>query len=98
MQLRDIALPTATATHVIGICTLAYFASAQLVGLSGRLAWWAGMSRGDAVMLAIILGFVYLLLLLLWAFSRERRLHAWLLLGGLSVLATAALLIVQGQP
>lgn len=98
MLLRSAVQPVATFLHVVGICALAYFASVQLVSLSGLLAWWVGMSRGDAVMLAIMLGFVYLLLLLLWAFSRERRRSAWLALGGLSLLATMAPLIASGQP
>ena len=98
MHLRNVVQPAATASHVVGLCALAYFASAQLVGLSGLLAWWAGMRQGDAVMLAIMLGFIYLLVLLLWAFSRERRRNAWLLLGGLSLLAWAMPLLLQGQP
>jgi hypothetical protein len=55
------------------------------------------MSQGDAVMLAIMFGFIYLLVLLLWAFSRERRRNAWLLLSGLSLLAWATPLLLQGQ-
>lgn len=97
MHLRDVIQPAVTATHVVGLCALAYFASAQLVGLSGLLAWWAGMTQGDAVMLAIMLGFIYLLLLLLWGFSRERRRNAWLLLGGLSLLTWGTPLLLQGQ-
>ncbi|WP_397377894.1 hypothetical protein [Pseudomonas sp.] len=42
MHLRDVIQPAATASHVIGLCALAYFASAQLVGLSGLLACWPG--------------------------------------------------------
>ncbi|MCE5364371.1 hypothetical protein [Pseudomonas anguilliseptica] len=94
MHLRDVIQPAATASHVVGLCALAYFASAQLVGL---LAWWGGMSQGDAVMLAIMLGFIYLLLLLLLGFSRERRRNAWLLLGGLSLLAWGTPLLLQVQ-
>ena len=91
MHLRDVIQPAATATHVVGLC-------AQLVGLSGLLAWWAGMSQGDAVMLALMLGFIYLLVLLLWGFSCERRRNAWLLLGGLSLLAWGTPLLLQGHP
>ena len=97
MHLRDVIQPAATASHVVGLCALAYFTSAQLVGLSGLLAWWAGMSQGDAVMLALMLGFIYLLVLLLWGFSRERRRNAWLLLGGLSLLAWGTPLLLQVQ-
>ncbi|MBN9426723.1 MAG: iron transporter [Burkholderiales bacterium] len=84
----------ASLSHVVAACGVSYFASTQLVTLTGLLAYAAGMARADAVMLSAMLGFLYLWLILMWAFSRRRAAQTWLLLGVLSVaslLANAAM-------
>ena len=87
----------ALALHVVSACGLAYYASATLVTLTSQLAHRAGMARADAVMLAAMLGFVYLWLILLWAFSRQRVRGTWGFLAGLGSLAAVAAHLLGGR-
>lgn len=79
-----------TSLRVVAACALAYFSSARLVALTSQLAHRIGMTRADAVMLAVMLGFGYLWLILIWAFSRERIIGTWVFLGVLTMLAALA--------
>ncbi|MFT3811942.1 MAG: hypothetical protein QM740_01060 [Acidovorax sp.] len=76
--------------HAIGICLLAYQASAWLVEASGMLLHRLGMAQADAVMAASMAGFVYLWAMALWAFSRHGAMRAWLCMAGLAGLAFLA--------
>ena len=76
--------------HVVALCVLAYVASARLVDLTGMLVHRAGMAWADAVLIASMAGFLVMLLILLWAFSRRSALHGWLGVGGLAGLAALA--------
>ena len=62
-----VAVRTLVAT--VGAYVVAYFLTAALAGLGGRL----GMSRVDAIILASSLGLIVLPVVSIWAFA-ERRL------------------------
>ena len=53
-----------------------------------------GMARGDAVMAAVMLGFVQFWLILLWAFSRRSVLRTWTALAALALAALLALAVL----
>lgn len=80
--------------HVVAACALAYFASARWVDLNGVILHRLGMARGDAVMAAVMLGFVQFWLILLWAFSRRSVLRTWTALAALALAALLALAVL----
>ncbi|MFT3720535.1 hypothetical protein [Pseudorhodoferax sp.] len=84
--------------HAVAICLLAYLASARLVDVTGIVLRRAGMTFPDAVMAASMAGFLYLLLILLWAFSRRGVLRTWLCAGGLAGLALLGAWMLGGKP
>tara|TARA_R110002033_G_scaffold122627_1_gene165217 strand:- start:7053 stop:7400 length:348 start_codon:yes stop_codon:yes gene_type:complete len=69
---------TGMAAHSIAICLLCYLSSAQLVNTTGALLYHMGMQWTDAVVVTSMLGFIYLVLILLWAFSRNGVPQTWL--------------------
>lgn len=62
---------TGMVAHSIAICLLCYLSSTQLVNITGALLYHMGMAWSDAVVVTSMLGFIYLMLILLWAFSRN---------------------------
>ncbi|MFT3757598.1 hypothetical protein [Thauera sp.] len=92
------ALKAAAMTaHAVAICLLAYVASARLADLTGVLLHRLGMAWTDAVLNASMLGFLYLLIILLWAFSRRSVLRTWLGAGGLAAAAVLAAWMLGGK-
>jgi hypothetical protein len=77
--------------HVAAICVLAYDTSARLVDLTGVCLYQLGLAWSDAVVVTSMLGFLFLLAILLWAFSRRSILRTWLHVGALA----AVTLLVQ---
>ncbi|MCB2383314.1 hypothetical protein KV201_14140 [Shewanella sp. SR1] len=69
---------TGMVAHSIAICLLCYLSSGQLVNTTGALLYHMGMPWTDAVVVTSMLGFIYLVLILLWAFSRNGVLRTWL--------------------
>lgn len=69
---------TGMVAHSIAICLLCYLSSGQLVNTTGALLYHMGMQWTDAVVVTSMLGFIYLVLILLWAFSRNGVLRTWL--------------------
>ncbi|MFT3799684.1 MAG: hypothetical protein QM766_00560 [Burkholderiaceae bacterium] len=84
--------------HAVAICLLSYLASARLIDVTGMLLRRAGMTFPDAVMAASMAGFLYLLLILLWVFSRRGLLRTWLCAGGLAGMALLATWMLGGKP
>lgn len=82
--------------HAVALCLLCYAASVYLVDVTGILMSRAGMWWIDAVFAASMLGFLYLLVILLWAFSRRGVLRAWLSVGALTALAACAAWLLTG--
>lgn len=76
--------------HAIAICLLAYLASSRLVDVTGVLLHRMGMKDTDAVMAASMAGFLYLWVILMWAFAQRSIARAWLSVGGLAGAAMAA--------
>lgn len=76
--------------HVLAICLLCYMSSWQLVSVTGSVLFHLGMAWIDAVIVASMLGFIYLPIILIWAFSRANVLITWIntaIFAGGSVLA-----------
>lgn len=72
----------------LALCVACYWTTEQWIALTSCLAYLAGLSRANSVMLAAMLGFVYLWLLLLWAFAEHRVRRQCMTLAGLWLLAT----------
>lgn len=72
------------ACHVVGMCVLAYDTSARLVDLTGVCLYRLGLAWTDAVVASIVVGFLYLLAILLWAFSRRGIFRTWLSVAALA--------------
>ncbi|WP_341645516.1 hypothetical protein [Thauera sp. SDU_THAU2] len=83
--------------HAVAICLLAYVASARLTDATGVLLHRAGMAWTDAVLSASMAGFLYLLIVLLWAFSRRGVLRTWVSVGGLSAAAVLVMWMLEGK-
>ena len=83
--------------HAVAICLLAYVASARLADATGVLLHRVGMAWTDAVLNASMLGFVYMLVILLWAFARRSVLRTWLGAGGLAAAAVLAAWMLGGK-
>lgn len=81
--------------HVVAACIVAYIASARYVELASIVLHRLGMVRSDAVMAAVMAGFVGFCLILLWAFSRPSVLRTWIGLGGLVLTAALALMALE---
>jgi len=82
--------------HAVALCLLCYVASARLVDVTGVLLSHAGMGWIDAVFVASMIGFLYLMVILLWAFSRRGVVRAWLNVGMLTALAVCAAWLLTG--
>ena len=54
-----------------------------------------GMVRSEAVVLAAMLGFIFYLVLLLWAFSVKSTARLWLTLAGVAAVMAAVLQLVR---
>jgi hypothetical protein len=63
--------------HSIVICLLCYISSSQLVNITGAVLFHLGMTWTDAVVVASMTGFIYLPVILMWAFSRGNTLLTW---------------------
>jgi len=83
--------------HAAALCLLCYVASARLVDVTGALLSRAGMGWIDAVFVASMVGFLYLLVILLWAFSRRGVVCAWINVGTLTALAVCAAWLLTGS-
>lgn len=80
-------------------------ACAALLGGYALVALWLallaamlvrlGMARSEAVVSAAMLGFVFYLLLLLWAFSVPSLARLWAVLAGAGALAYGLLVLIQ---
>lgn len=78
LKTLEVIRVTGVIIHIIAICALAYIASALLVDITGVLLYQMGMSKADAVVTASMSGFIYLLLMLLWSFTRLNFVRTWL--------------------
>lgn len=78
LKTLEVLRVTGVMMHIIAICALAYVASALLVDITGVLLYQMGMSKADAVVTASMTGFIYLLLMLLWSFTRLNFIRTWL--------------------
>ena len=85
-QAAHAAHAIAMTLHAVAACAVAYFASARWVTLASQVAHRLGLARADAVMLAVMLGFIALWLMLLWVFSRRSIAATWAWLLGLLAL------------
>jgi len=95
-MIRGAAKAVGMSLHVVALCVLCYIVSAHLVDLTGVLLSRIGMNWIDAVFVASMLGFLYWLIILLWAFSRRGVVRAWLNVGGLTTLTLAGAWLVAG--
>lgn len=77
--------------RIVGALPGGYAFTASLVALLTVLLTHAGLPRSEAVVSASMLGFVFYLLVLLWAFSVRSLVRLWLLLAGGTVLALGLL-------
>ena len=77
------------AAHAVAICLLSYFVSVRLVDATGVLLYRMGLVWFDAAIAASMAGFVYWLVILLWAFSRR---GVWRARGSMGVLTALAML------
>lgn len=68
-------------------CIACYWTSEEWIALTSCLAYITGLGRANAVMLAAMLGFIYLWLLLLWAFAGDVDRRRYITLAGLWLLA-----------
>jgi len=95
-MIRTVARTSAITLHVVALCLLCYVASSYLVDVTGVLLSRLGMNWIDAVFVASMMGFLYGLVILLWAFSRRGVGRAWLNLGILTALAIGAACLLTG--
>ncbi|MEM1271039.1 MAG: hypothetical protein AAGI08_13445 [Bacteroidota bacterium] len=65
-----------------------YYLSAAAVTLFAALLATLGMVRSEAVVLSMMLGFLFYLGLLIWAFAAKRLVWLWLVLGAGTLAAT----------
>jgi len=79
----------ALALRVVGAIGGGYAVTALAVAACGAALASAGMVRSEAVALCAMLGFVFYLVLALWAFSVRSVMRLWLVLGGLAALLAA---------
>ena len=79
----------ALALRVVGAIVGGYAVTALAVAACSAALAQAGMVRSDAVALCAMLGFVFYLVLALWAFSVRSVVRLWLVLGGLAALLAA---------
>ena len=79
----------ALALRVVGAIVGGYAVTALAVAACSAALAHAGMVRSEAVALCAMLGFVFYLVLALWAFSVRSVVRLWLLLGGLAVVLAA---------
>lgn len=76
-----------------------YAFSAALIALLAVLMPVAGMARGEAALLASMLGFLIYLVALIWAFAERSVGRVWAVLPGGAVLAYALMrLLALWQP
>lgn len=79
----------ALALRVVGAIVGGYAVTALAVAACSAALAHAGMVRSEAVALCAMLGFVFYLVLALWAFSVRSVVRLWLVLGGLAALLAA---------
>ena len=79
----------ALALRVVGAIVGGYAVTALAVAACSAALAHAGMVRSEAVALCAMLGFVFYLVLALWAFSVRSVMRLWLVLGGLAALLAA---------
>ncbi|MBA3595148.1 MAG: hypothetical protein M3Q12_00580 [Pseudomonadota bacterium] len=72
-----------------------YALTAATVPLAALLLAAAGMARSEATTLAMMLGFIFYALLLLWAFSVGSLSRLWTVLAGSTAVTTGALLLLN---
>ncbi|MDW5443640.1 iron uptake protein [Polaromonas sp. SM01] len=81
--------------RVLGAVFGGYALTALSVTWAGAVMVRLGMARGEAVVLAAMLGFVAYLALLLWAFSVRSVARLWGVLVGGAMVMTGLLWLVQ---
>ncbi|KQN70605.1 hypothetical protein ASF04_12305 [Duganella sp. Leaf61] len=79
----------ALALRVVGAIVGGYAVTALAVAACSAALAHAGMVRSEAVALCAMLGFVFYLVLALWAFSVRSVMRLWLVLSGLAVVLAA---------
>lgn len=78
------------AARVVAAVGGGYALSAAAVPLAAQLLMHAGMARGEATVLCMMLGFVFYLLVLLWAFRVRSLARLWAVLAAATGAAAAA--------
>ena len=81
--------------RVLGAVFGGYALTALSVTWAGAVMVRLGMARGEAVVLAAMLGFVVYLALLLWAFSVRNVARLWGMLAGSAMVMAGLLWLVQ---
>ncbi len=81
--------------RVTGAVLGSYIACAALVALVAVGLAALGLTRSEAVVTASLLGFVFYLLVVLWAFSVRKLAWLWACLAGGTALAYGLMLAIQ---
>lgn len=82
--------------HVVGAVAGGYLLTVLTVIAGGAVLARLGMARSEAVALSSMLGFVFYLALLVWAFSVRSAARLWIVLGTGAALM-AAVIQLAGQ-
>jgi hypothetical protein len=72
-----------------------YALSASAVAMLGGLLAGAGQQRSEAVVLSAMLGFVFYLVFLVWAFAQRSVIRLWACTGGGIAICLAALQLMN---
>lgn len=81
--------------RVLGAIGGGYALTALTVITAAAVLARLGMVRSEAVVLAAMLGFIFYLVLLLWAFSVKSTARLWLTLAGVAAVMAAVLQLVR---
>jgi hypothetical protein len=82
LKTSSLAPRLAVAARIVAALLGNYALCAAAVALGAlALPWAFGMARGEAVLLASLLGFVLFLVTLIWAFAERSLWRVWLGLG-----------------
>lgn len=86
---------TRVLSRLLGSVGGGYALTAAAVPLAGLLLSQAGMPRSEAATLAMMLGFVFYAIVLLWAFSVRSLVRLWGVLVGGAAACIAALMLLR---
>ena len=81
--------------HVVGAVAGGYLLTVLTVIAAGAVLARLGMARSEAVALSSMLGFVFYLALLVWAFSVRPVARLWIVLAAGVVLAAAVIQMID---